>query len=85
MRDAVWIIGVSMTKFGRYPDKDIIDLSSEATRAALADVGVPLSDIDFLAFGTTSETNNASQRLMAQIGYRPSPRSTSPTGALPEP
>ena len=73
MRDAVWIVGVSMTKFGRYPDKDIIDLSSEAARAALADAGVPLSDIDFLAFGTTSETNNASQRLMAQIGYRPIP------------
>ena len=26
----VWILGTSMTKFGRHPDKDLIDLASEA-------------------------------------------------------
>jgi acetyl-CoA acyltransferase len=73
VRDTVWILGASMTKFSRYPEKDIIDLSSEAARGALVDAGVTLSDIEFLSFGTTSETNNAAQRLMAQIGYRPIP------------
>jgi acetyl-CoA acyltransferase len=73
MRDGVWIVGVSMTKFGRYPEKDLIDLSSEAVSAATSDAGIEFSDIDFLSFGTTSETNNAAQRLMAQIGYRTIP------------
>ena len=31
----VWILGASMTKFGRYPDKDLIDLGAEAALAAL--------------------------------------------------
>ena len=25
----IWILGTSMTKFQRYPDKDLIDLGSE--------------------------------------------------------
>src|ERR1700689_176307 len=39
MSDSLWVIGVAMTKFGRYPDKDLIDLGSEAALAALADAG----------------------------------------------
>ena len=30
MSDSLWIIGVAMTKFMRYKDKDLIDLGSEA-------------------------------------------------------
>ena len=26
----VWILGIHMTKFGKHPDQDIIDLASEA-------------------------------------------------------
>ena len=36
----VWVLGIHMTKFGKHPDKDIIDLSSEAVLGALADAGV---------------------------------------------
>jgi hypothetical protein len=28
MADSLWVIGASMTKFMRYPDKDLIDLGS---------------------------------------------------------
>ena len=42
-------------------------------RAATVDAGISFSDIEFLSFGTTSETNNAAQRLMGQIGYLPIP------------
>ena len=38
--DDIWILGIRMTKFGKHPDRDTIDLAAEATMAALADGGV---------------------------------------------
>ena len=40
MSDDVWILGIRMTKFGKHPDKDSVDLAAEATLGALADAGV---------------------------------------------
>ena len=31
MGESVWVLGASMTKISRYPDKDVIDLAAEAT------------------------------------------------------
>ena len=39
MSDDVWILGIHMTKFGKHPDKDTVDLGSEAVFGALADAG----------------------------------------------
>src|SRR5439155_9844448 len=47
----VWILGIHMTKFGKHPDKDLIDLAAEASMAALADGGVTMADIGVLAAG----------------------------------
>ena len=30
MADNVWILGIHMTKFGKHPDKDTVDLAAEA-------------------------------------------------------
>ena len=68
MSDSLWIIGVAMTKFGRYPDKDLIDLGSEAALAALGDAGVTIFDADVLAAGCLFETSGAGQRIQKQIG-----------------
>ena len=38
--DDIWILGITMTKFGKHADRDIIDLASEAALGALADGGV---------------------------------------------
>ena len=65
----VWIIGTHMTKFGRYPDKDLIDLGSEAAVAALADGGVTIADIDVMGAGNLFEASSGvGQRLQKQIG-----------------
>jgi acetyl-CoA acetyltransferase len=67
--DAVWILGASMTKFGRYPDKDVIDLGAEAALAALDDGGVTIQDMDVLAAGCLAEASaGVGQRLQKQIG-----------------
>ncbi len=47
----IWILGIHMTKFGKHPDKDTVDLASEAVIAALADGGVTMKDIGVLAAG----------------------------------
>ena len=68
MSDSLWIIGVAMTKFMRYKDKDLIDLGSEAATAALADAGLTIFDADILAAGCLYDTNGIGQRLQKQIG-----------------
>ncbi|MYB29066.1 MAG: thiolase family protein, partial [Acidimicrobiaceae bacterium] len=49
--DSVWVLGAHMTRFARYPDRDLIDLASESALGALADGEVTVADIDVLACG----------------------------------
>ena len=51
MADDVWILGIHMTKFGKHPDSDVIDLASEAALAAMKDAGVSIADIGIVAAG----------------------------------
>jgi acetyl-CoA acyltransferase len=68
MADDLWIIGVSMTRFMRYKDKDLIDLASDAALGALGDAGLTISDVDVLGAGCLFETSGVGQRLQKQIG-----------------
>ena len=67
MADNVWILGISMTKFGKHPDKDIVDLASEAALAALADGGVAMADMQLLVWGAAMG-GSMGQMLQKQIG-----------------
>ena len=51
MAEDVWILGIHMTKFGKHPTLDIVDLAAEATRGALADGGVKMKDMGIIAAG----------------------------------
>jgi acetyl-CoA acetyltransferase len=65
----VWILGASMTKFTRYPDKDLIDLGAEAALAALDDAGVTMADIDVMGAGNLMEASTGvGQRIQKQVG-----------------
>jgi acetyl-CoA acetyltransferase len=67
--DDIWILGIHMTKFGKYPDKDTIDLAAEAAMAALADGGVSMKDMGILAAGNLMAANaGIGQALQKQIG-----------------
>ena len=69
MSNDVWILGIHMTKFGKYPDKDTVDLASQAALAALADGGVTMHDIGVLAAGCLMASNaGIGQQLQKQIG-----------------
>jgi acetyl-CoA acetyltransferase len=65
----VWILGIHMTKFGKHPDKDAVDLASEAAMAALADGGVSMRDVGVLAAGNLMAAGGGiGQQLQKQIG-----------------
>src|SRR5262245_23052694 len=69
MADNVWILGIHMTKFGKHPDKDTLDLASEAALGALADGGVTMRDMGVLAAGNLmGGAGSIGQNLQKQIG-----------------
>jgi acetyl-CoA acetyltransferase len=68
MSEDIWILGISMTKFGKHPDKDTVDLASQAAMAALADGGVTMRDIGVLAAGNLMGGGGLGQQLQKQIG-----------------
>ena len=69
MSDDIWILGIHMTKFGKYPDLDTVDLASQAALAALADGGVTMKDMGVLAAGCLMASNaGIGQQLQKQIG-----------------
>ena len=63
----VWVLGIHMTKFGKHPDKDIVDLSSEAVLGALADGGVEMKDIGVIGAGNLMG-GGSGQSLQKQLG-----------------
>jgi acetyl-CoA acyltransferase len=67
MAEDVWILGIDMIKFGKYPEKDVIDLASEASMGALADAGVTMREMGVLGFGNLMG-NGTGQSLQKQIG-----------------
>ena len=67
--DDIWILGINMTKFGKHPDKDVVDLASEAALAALDDAGVTMKDMGVLAAGNLmGAAAGIGQQLQKQIG-----------------
>lgn len=68
MADNAWILGITMTKFGKRPEVDTVGLASEAALGALGDAGVTIHDIDVLAAGNLLGGSHLGQQLQKQIG-----------------
>jgi acetyl-CoA acyltransferase len=67
--DEVWILGIQMTKFGKHPELDTVDLAAEAAMGALSDAGVTMGDIGVLAAGNLMNASaGIGQQLQKQIG-----------------
>jgi acetyl-CoA acetyltransferase len=68
MRD-VAIVGASMLKFGRYPDKELPELGAQATILALQDAGMTMKDIQIMVSGNLYQSNaTVGQRILKEIG-----------------
>jgi acetyl-CoA acyltransferase len=68
MSEDIWILGIHMTKFGKHPDKDVVDLAAEAATGALADGGVTMGQMGVLAAGNLMSLGGIGQQLQKQIG-----------------
>jgi acetyl-CoA acetyltransferase len=66
--DSVWILGILMTKFGKHPDMDIVDLAAEASLGALADAQVQIGDIGIVVAGNLMGGGRLAQLVQKQIG-----------------
>ena len=68
MRD-VYVAGVAMIRFGRYPDRDVPDLGAEAILLALQDAGLRFRDVEYMAAGCLLQANAmVGQRILQEIG-----------------
>jgi acetyl-CoA acyltransferase len=67
MRD-VYVVGVGMIKFGRYPEQDIGSLGGQAVLLALKDAGLSLKDIQIVMSGNLYQTSMSGQRILKEIG-----------------
>jgi acetyl-CoA acyltransferase len=67
--DDVWILGIHMTKFGKHPDLDLVDLASEAVQGALSDGGVTMRDMGVIGAGNLMAANaGIGQQVQKQLG-----------------
>ncbi len=68
MSEAVWILGINMTKFGKHPDKDAAGLATDAVLAALVDGGVTMKDMGVMAAGNLMGGGGIGQVIQKQVG-----------------
>ena len=67
--DDIYILGINMTKFGKRPDDDIVDLASEAVTNALDDAGVGMGDMGVMAAGNLMQAQaGVGQQVQKQVG-----------------
>jgi len=67
--EEVWVLGIHMTKFGKHPDLDTVDLAAEAVQGALADGGVTMKDMGIIGAGNLmGGAMPIGQMLQKQLG-----------------
>jgi acetyl-CoA acyltransferase len=63
----VFVVGIDMIRFGRYPDRTVVQLAAEAALGALDDCGIGIGDVQALYSGNIGETMTG-QRTLQLIG-----------------
>ncbi|MGH7819692.1 MAG: thiolase family protein [Candidatus Binatia bacterium] len=65
----VYVIGIDMIRFGRFPDRKVEDIGAEAALMALDDAGLTIRDMEALYCGNLFQANGmVGQRILQQIG-----------------
>jgi len=65
----VYIIGVDMIKFGRFPERNVANIGAEAALLALDDAGLGIQDMQALYCGNLGQANAmVGQRILQEIG-----------------
>ena len=65
----VYIMGVDMIKFGRFPEKTVPQLGAQAALMAMDDAGLTISDMEALYCGNLGQASSmVGQRILQEIG-----------------
>lgn len=65
----VYIMGIDMIKFGRFPDRTVPQIGAEAALMALDDAGLTIQDMEALYCGNLGQANAmVGQRILQEIG-----------------
>ena len=65
----VYILGVDMIKFGRFPDRSVPNIGAEAALMALDDAGLGIQDMQALYCGNLGQSSGmVGQRILQEIG-----------------
>ena len=65
----VYVVGVDMIKFGRFPERTVPNLGAEAALMALDDAGLTIEDMQALYCGNLGQANAmVGQRILQEIG-----------------
>jgi len=65
----VYILGIDMIKFGRFPEKSVAELGAQAAQMALDDANVSIQDIEGLWCGNLMQASSmVGQQILQQIG-----------------
>ncbi|WP_176599220.1 MULTISPECIES: thiolase family protein [Sphingobium] len=67
MSEDVYIVGIEMTHFGRYPEKSAAQIGAEAALGALKESGLTIHDIQAV-YGGSRFTGMIGQKILQQIG-----------------
>ena len=65
----VYVVGVDMIKFGRFPDRTVPQIGAESALLALDDAGLKIQDMQALYCGNLGQANAmVGQRILPEIG-----------------
>lgn len=65
----VYVVGVDMMKFGRFPDRTVPQLGGQAALMALDDAGLTVQDIEAVYCANLGQANGmVGQRILREIG-----------------
>jgi acetyl-CoA acetyltransferase len=64
----VYVVGVGLHPFGRFGEKDVIEIGREAVVAALKDAGVEWKKVEAAYCGTVFAGPMAGNKVLAQVG-----------------
>ena len=69
MAEDVYVVGIDMIKFGRFPDKNVAEIGAEAALLALDDAGMRIQDIEAMWCGNLMYANAmVGQQILQLIG-----------------
>ena len=63
----VYVVGIGMIKFGRFPGRSVENIGAEGVHAALDDAGLRIQDVQALYCGNVYE-RMVGQRIMREVG-----------------